>query len=594
MQDEKKEEAAAIAAAARRSRSQGYLRNLLMLNNPGLKNKFSSTPIDPETNSDTGNSQQQPQEGAELTEAERAYLESLLQQGDATLIERATQRLCDPLLFPPLGQCNRDVCHRDASTTSHGSHNSHSGLNNSSSNKHTEHKRRDSQLQQELFRLHETNKIQPSRLLERMNNSAHRRNSILEDSNSITATSITSDQRQSSQSPIPQQHPQQTTTAMARDNSSNNSSSSSAAEQRNSAQRLSNNSLLETGAQSNLSQHQQKEEEEEDAAAADNNNNNNQNIIEDETADDNTTTTVSDAVESWNPFKDVSSWLDGSQGVEVNDNGIPLKQNSQRSISQQQLQQQHQLQLAPFRILGTTADDVSCHPHVLSPPLMESLLAFVPESLTQHNFLLKYSLVRDGANLFTLLRQIRASDITFLAIETIDGHVFGCYASQAWRLAQGWYGSKDSFLWKMRRSRLETTKSIVQQAYQESEIQVYPYRMGNVAVQYCSHEEGLTMGQGEVLPSNNRSGKHYGHGLHIDPSLLHGTTSSSETFGNPCLVNAEERGACFDVSNIEVWTLTPHQTMSEAEQYELSTMFLQGARDDKKLNLMNILVGQPI
>jgi len=31
-----------------------------------------------------------------------------------------------------------------------------------------------------------------------------------------------------------------------------------------------------------------------------------------------------------------------------------------------------------FRILGTSADDASCHPHVLSPPLMESLQNFLP------------------------------------------------------------------------------------------------------------------------------------------------------------------------------------------------------------------------
>jgi len=32
----------------------------------------------------------------------------------------------------------------------------------------------------------------------------------------------------------------------------------------------------------------------------------------------------------------------------------------------------------PFLILGTSADDVDAHPHVLSPPLMESLQNFFP------------------------------------------------------------------------------------------------------------------------------------------------------------------------------------------------------------------------
>ena len=47
----------------------------------------------------------------------------------------------------------------------------------------------------------------------------------------------------------------------------------------------------------------------------------------------------------------------------------------------------------------------------------------------------------------------------------------------------------------------------------------------------------------------------------------------------------------FIVANIEVWTLTLHGTVAEAEQSELSTLFLDGGRDGKCLNLMNIISG---
>ena len=47
----------------------------------------------------------------------------------------------------------------------------------------------------------------------------------------------------------------------------------------------------------------------------------------------------------------------------------------------------------PFKILGTHAGDVSAHPHVLSPPLMESLQNFLPPQISETNFWLKYSLV---------------------------------------------------------------------------------------------------------------------------------------------------------------------------------------------------------
>jgi hypothetical protein len=75
----------------------------------------------------------------------------------------------------------------------------------------------------------------------------------------------------------------------------------------------------------------------------------------------------------------------------------------------------------PFQILGTSADDVAAKPHVLSPPLMESLSNFFPESVAVENWWLKYSLIRDGASMYTMLQKIRGSTHTLIAIETVDG-----------------------------------------------------------------------------------------------------------------------------------------------------------------------------
>lgn len=74
-----------------------------------------------------------------------------------------------------------------------------------------------------------------------------------------------------------------------------------------------------------------------------------------------------------------------------------------------------------FKILGTSADDASALPHVLSPPLMDSILNFVPEHLKDDNLWLKFSLVRDGASLDILKRYCRAATCTILAIETTNG-----------------------------------------------------------------------------------------------------------------------------------------------------------------------------
>lgn len=85
-----------------------------------------------------------------------------------------------------------------------------------------------------------------------------------------------------------------------------------------------------------------------------------------------------------------------------------------------------------FKILGTSADDVASTPHVLSPPLMESLHHFLPYAVSEQNFFMKYSLLRDGASFISLLQNVRGSTHTLVALETTDGEVFGSFTSAPW------------------------------------------------------------------------------------------------------------------------------------------------------------------
>ena len=103
-----------------------------------------------------------------------------------------------------------------------------------------------------------------------------------------------------------------------------------------------------------------------------------------------------------------------------------------------------------FRFLGTSADDESARPHVLSPPLRESLQAFLPFEKSGENFYLKYSLLRDGASLHSFLKRARGTKYAILAMETVDGEVFGSFTAQAWRKNWNYFGTGESFLFKMR------------------------------------------------------------------------------------------------------------------------------------------------
>lgn len=237
-----------------------------------------------------------------------------------------------------------------------------------------------------------------------------------------------------------------------------------------------------------------------------------------------------------------------------------------------------------FLILGTDADDEAAQPHVLSPPLMESLQAFMPFSLSGQNFFLKYSMVRDGASLPAFLKRARGVQYSILALETVDGEVFGCFTAQPWRKNWNYFGTGESFLWRMRRSRLEKTHCILEQAHLESEIDVFPYTGENRLIQLCTHDR-IAVGGG--TPSEKKSGDDYtvgpspvqphewGFGLAISSDFLSGTSSPCVTFGSPSLSHVHSDGTVFEIVNLELWTTTPCFTVEDAEKLELGKLFLE-------------------
>ena len=232
-----------------------------------------------------------------------------------------------------------------------------------------------------------------------------------------------------------------------------------------------------------------------------------------------------------------------------------------------------------FMILGTCTDDTSASPHVLSPPMMESLAAFLPHSQSSQNFFLRYSLVRDGASMLTFLKRSRGVQYGILALETVDGEVFGCFTGQPWRKSPNYFGTGESFLWKMRRSRLEATNDILEQAQLESEIDMYPHTGDNQYYQLCTHDR-IAMGGG--TPSGDKKTAdppidphEWGFGLAIQDDLLVGSSSPCATFDSPSLSKVHADGSLFEIVNLELWALTPCTTVQEAELLELGKLFLE-------------------
>lgn len=247
-----------------------------------------------------------------------------------------------------------------------------------------------------------------------------------------------------------------------------------------------------------------------------------------------------------------------------------------------------------FKILGTSADDKASHPHVLSPPLMDAIMYFLPEELENQNFWLKYSLVRDGSSMNTLKHYVRASSNTILAIETTTGQVFGAFTTSPWRTQFGFFGQGDgSFLWRMRHNRKSPCHSLFEQAQLETEIDVYAYSGENKLVQRCSHNEiaigggninegAAPLDPGDALEEMEDTA---GFGIAIDEFLARGTTSPCATFRNPSLMNNLGETETFDIANLEVWSLTPAWDVKQAEKLEMTMYFVnQSSHADSSIH----------
>ena len=244
----------------------------------------------------------------------------------------------------------------------------------------------------------------------------------------------------------------------------------------------------------------------------------------------------------------------------------------------------------PFKILGTHADDMRCHPHVLSPPLMESLQNFLPESRMADNYWLKYSMVRDGASLHTLLRSVRGSQSTILAIETTDGQVFGSYTSTPWRKTWGYFGNGECFVWKMRKSRNTKCYSILEQARLETEIEVFTNSGKNDCFQACNDNMIAIGGSVSSSTTNCVTDETYsGFSIALTNDLAQGTSSPCSTFNSPCLTNnSADIGSVFEILNVEIYSFTPFDKEGDAERNELMKMYID---DQSDLSMFNILIG---
>lgn len=219
----------------------------------------------------------------------------------------------------------------------------------------------------------------------------------------------------------------------------------------------------------------------------------------------------------------------------------------------------------PFGILGVRNQT----PRVLTPAILEVLRGFVPIPVINDNFWLKFSRQRDGKSINTLLHSMRPSQYSILAVETKTGHVFGAFLATPWRLSNEWYGSKDSFLFRLKHRRTKAGDFA-----HDKEIQVYPCTGHDAMIQYCTRST-IAVGGGDWndVEQSAHPGEPRGIGFMIDGDLMGGETNACATFDNPRLGDRSQDNE-FDIAELEMWTLTQAVSLEEAERMEMHRMFI--------------------
>ena len=226
------------------------------------------------------------------------------------------------------------------------------------------------------------------------------------------------------------------------------------------------------------------------------------------------------------------------------------------------------------KVLSPDIDEDDDSPmHTLTLELIESLQKHLPVAKRGESFWLRYSLIRDGASLDVLLRNVQDSDYTVMVVETLDGEVFGAFTAEPWRVTHGYYGTGESFLWRLISDSKESP--FIDPALQPAEVEIFKFAFHDWCVQLCNHDRIAIGGGGERVESHGT-----GYGLSFERDLLTGTSSPCSTFNSPALSKIHPNGSSFEVANLEIWAMTPCHSFDEAEKLSLDRRLRMLHRED--------------
>ncbi len=168
--------------------------------------------------------------------------------------------------------------------------------------------------------------------------------------------------------------------------------------------------------------------------------------------------------------------------------------------------------------------------NIVSTEMLHRIASWLPASQRSRCWDLRYSLIRDGASMSSLLsqcRQRRNSSGTeiieshVLIVEDSMGSVFGAFMAHALQKSAAYYGSGENFVFRL-----------------SPDVEIYRWSKENHLF-VLSDRTHLAIGGGD------------GFALQLDEDLDTGVSTSSATYRNPILSSGE----FFRVLNVEVFAL---------------------------------------
>jgi len=151
---------------------------------------------------------------------------------------------------------------------------------------------------------------------------------------------------------------------------------------------------------------------------------------------------------------------------------------------------------------------------ILTSDLAKQLRPRLPRILHIDSMVLLYSLTQNGSDFTTFYLNMKDTEYAIILIETISGEVIGGFASSTWKISSSYYGTGESFLFKIDSA--------------SNTIEDYQWTSANNFFMY-STEHQIGMGGGGD-----------GFGFILDTDFRYISSKHCSTYGNPSLLSTEE------------------------------------------------------